>query len=174
MGSGTSEEGSGLYRIEITVGPGGGVRILNQPTPVPFKEAVRIAEQNLYARSAQLLPDRDPRAHEFSVQLRSFDAVTSGAKTGMGVLVALCSALLKKPVQGGMAVIGSLNLGGSTEPVFNPVAVVESAVEKGAGKVLMPVSARRQLVELSDEMATRVDIQFYSDARDALYKALVE
>ncbi len=174
MGSGTSEEGSGLYRIEITVGPGGGVRILNQPTPIAFKEAVRIAEQNLYARSTQLLPDRDPRAHEFSVQLRSFDAVTSGAKTGMGVLVALCSVLLKKPVQGGLAVVGSLNLGGSTEPVFNPVAVVESAVEKGAGKVLMPVSARRQLVELSDEMATRVDIQFYSDARDALYKALVE
>jgi len=34
--------------------------------------------------------------------------------------------------------------------------------------------ARRQLYDLSDEMATKVDIQFYQDARDALLKALAE
>jgi ATP-dependent Lon protease len=30
------------------------------------------------------------------------------------------------------------------------------------------------MYELSDDMATKVDIQFYSDARDALMKAMVE
>jgi ATP-dependent Lon protease len=38
----------------------------------------------------------------------------------------------------------------------------------------MPVACRRQLFDLSDEMATKVDIQFYLDARDVLLKALVE
>jgi ATP-dependent Lon protease len=38
----------------------------------------------------------------------------------------------------------------------------------------MPVSCRRQLFDLSDEMATKIDIQFYSDARDALFKAMSE
>jgi ATP-dependent Lon protease len=38
----------------------------------------------------------------------------------------------------------------------------------------MPVACRRQLIDLSDEMATKIDIQFYSDARDALLKAMVE
>jgi hypothetical protein len=33
---------------------------------------------------------------------------------------------------------------------------------------------RRQLFDLSDEMATKIDIQFYSDARDALIKAMVD
>jgi len=37
---------------------------------------------------------------------------------------------------------------------------------------LMPVACRRQLFDLSDDMATKVDIQFYSDARDALLKAI--
>jgi ATP-dependent Lon protease len=41
-------------------------------------------------------------------------------------------------------------------------------------KALMPVASRRQLFDLSDDMATRVDTQFYQDARDALLKALVE
>ena len=44
----------------------------------------------------------------------------------------------------------------------------------GADTVLMPVSARKQLFELSDDMATRINIQFYSDTPDALLKALLE
>ena len=40
--------------------------------------------------------------------------------------------------------------------------------------MLMPVSTRRHLIDLSDEMATKVDIQFYSDTTDALLKALTE
>ena len=69
---------------------------LDQPAPAPFKEAVRIAEQNLYARAEQLFPDRDPSAYQYSVQLHFVDTVNTGAKTGMGVFIALISALLKK------------------------------------------------------------------------------
>jgi ATP-dependent Lon protease len=38
----------------------------------------------------------------------------------------------------------------------------------------MPVSCRRQLFDLSDEMATKIDIQFYLDSREALIKLIVE
>ena len=48
------------------------------------------------------------------------------------------------------------------------------AVEKGATAILMPVTSRKMLFDLSDEMATKVDIQFYLDARDALLKSLGE
>lgn len=44
----------------------------------------------------------------------------------------------------------------------------EIAVEKGASVLLMPVSCRRQLFEISDGMVMKIDIQFYSEARDAL------
>jgi ATP-dependent Lon protease len=38
----------------------------------------------------------------------------------------------------------------------------------------MPVATRKQLNDLPDEIATRVTIVYYSDARDALIKALNE
>jgi ATP-dependent Lon protease len=38
----------------------------------------------------------------------------------------------------------------------------------------MPLSARRQLTELSDEMATKPIVVFYSDARDALVTSLAD
>jgi len=38
----------------------------------------------------------------------------------------------------------------------------------------MPVACRRQLFDLADEMAIKIDIQSYSDAPDALLKAIAE
>jgi ATP-dependent Lon protease len=171
---GGGEENPGLYRIEVNEGPGSGVKILNKPVPPAFKESMGYAEQNLYARSMQLVGDKDPRHHEFTAQLRAFDASKSGAKLGMASLAALCTALLKKSVRGGLIIVGEINLGGSIEPIHNPVTIAEIAVEKGATALLMPVACRRQLFDLSDDMATKIDIQFYSDARDALLKAMVE
>ena len=174
IGPGGPETGPALYRIEATVGPGSGVRILNAPVPPAFRESTRYAEQNLYARARELVGDRDPRAHEFSVQLRAMDHDRSGAALGLPALLALCGALLEQSLKGGLIVVGGLNLGGSVEPLANAVGVVEAAVEKGAGTVLLPVSARRRLFDLSDDMATRVNLQFYGDAPDALFKALLE
>lgn len=47
-------------------------------------------------------------------------------------------------------------------------------IEKGACVLLVPVACRRQLFDLSDDMATKIDIQFYADARDALLKAMLD
>jgi ATP-dependent Lon protease len=174
LSPGGGEEHPGLFRLEVTEGPGSGVRVLNKPVPQPFQESIRCAEQNLYARAMSLVGDRDPRSHEFSVQLRGFDAAKSGAKTGVACLIALCGALLRKSVRGGLVVVGEVTLGGTIEPVHNAVSLAELAVEKGAKALLLPVAARRQLFELSDDMATKLDIEFYQDARDALLKALAE
>ena len=151
-----------------------GVKILNAPVPPTFRESVRYAEQNLYTRSKQLVGDRDPRSHEFSLQLRAMDNDRSGTSLGLPTLMALCGGLLEKSTKGGLIVVGALNLGGSVEPLTNAVGIIEVAVEKGADTMLMPVSARKQLFELSDDMATRINIQFYSDTPDALLKALLE
>jgi ATP-dependent Lon protease len=172
LSPGGGDENPGLYRLDVTEGPGSGVKILNQPAPAPFKESVKCAEQNLYGRAKELVGDRDPRQHEFSIQLRAFDSAKSGNAVGIGTLLALCSGLLQKSIKGGMVVTGGLNLGGSIEPIFNPINVVELAIEKGAGSILMPVSSRRQLNDLPDDLAAKITVLFYLDARDALLKAL--
>jgi ATP-dependent Lon protease len=169
---GNVDENAGLFRVDATSGPGSGVHVLNRPVPAPFTESVRYAEQNLYARGKELVGDHDPRAHEFSVQLRGFDAAKGGAALGLPVLLALCSSLLNKSLRGGLIAVGGLNLGGGLDPVYNAVSVAELAVEKGAVTLLIPISARRQLNDLSDEMMMKLSILYYADAREALLKAL--
>ena len=174
IGQGVEDSGVGLHRIEVAVGPGNGAKILNQPVPPAFRESVRVGEQNLYSRSAELVGVREPRSHEYSVQLRPFDADKSGAGLGLPVLVALVGGLLERSTRGGTIIVGPLNLGGSLDLIHNPVAIAELAVEKQATNLLMPVAARRALNDLPDDLWTKISIDFYSDPADGVFKALLE
>jgi ATP-dependent Lon protease len=99
------------------------VKILNQPTQPPFRESVKVGEQNLYTRAKDLVGDRDPREHEFSIQMRAIDADKSGNGLGLAVLVALCGSLLGRNTRGGTIVVGSLNLGGSLDASGLPASI---------------------------------------------------
>jgi len=92
----------------------------------------------------------------------------------MAVLIGMCSAVLEKNIKGGLVIVGQLNLGGSLDLVYNAVNLAEISVEKGATTLLIPLNARKQLNELSDEMITKINIQYYTDLRDCLMKALLE
>jgi len=174
LGVGGPEEHAGLYRVDVNMGPGSGVKVMNNPVPKAFQERVRYAEQNLYAQARSLVGEREPRQHEFSLQLRAFDAARSGAGLGLPALLALCSALLEKSLRGGLIAVGNLNLGGGIDPVYNAVDLAELAAEKRATTLLIPISARRQLNDLSDDVAARLTLLYYTAVRDALLKALGE
>ena len=171
---GSSDAAPGLFRVEVNSGPGGGAKILNQPTPPAFRESVKVGEQNLYNMAKQLLGERDPRGYEYTLQLRAMDADKNGYGLGVSVLVAMVGSLVNRNTKGGTIIVGSLNLGGSVEMLPNAVALAEIAVDKKATTLLMPVAARRQLNDLPDDMWTKINIEFYKDPADAVYKALVE
>ena len=79
-------DGAALLSVQALVSGYGGVRILNQAPPAPFRESLKVAEQNLYSRSRELVGDRNPREHEFAVQLRAMDANKSGAQLAWDLL----------------------------------------------------------------------------------------
>ena len=106
--------------------------------------------------------------------MRAMDADKTGGGVGLPVLVALCGSLLGRNTRGGTIVVGALNLGGSVELIPNAVRIAELAIDKQAQTLLMPVVARRQLNELPDELWTKINVEFYKDAADAVFKSLAE
>lgn len=93
---------------------------------------------------------------------------------GLPVLVSMVGGLLERSTRGGTILVGPLNLGGSLELLQNPVAIAELAVDKQATTILMPVGARRALNDLPDDLWTKVNVEFYSDPADGVFKALLE
>ena len=171
---GGQDEGPGLYRIEVNETPGSGVKITNVGAPGPLRESVQTAYQNLLARNRELIDDRDARQHELNIQVRAMDVAREGVHLGVPILLAFCSALLNRSLRGGLIVVGGLSVGGSFEPIHNAIGITELAVEKGAQTILFPVSARRQLNDLSDDMAARITVIYYTETRDALLKAVTD
>ena len=169
------------------MGRKGGKASMEQRTPDQREEfarqggiaggAARAKALTKVERSAiakEVVGERDPRQHEFSIQMRAMDADKSGVGLGLPVLVALCGSLLGKNTRGGTIIVGSLNLGGSIDMIPNAIRIAELAIDKQAQTLLMPVSARRQLNDLPDDLWTRISIEFYKDGADAVFKALVE
>jgi ATP-dependent Lon protease len=110
--------------------------------------SVRVGEQNLYTRSKVLVGDRNPREEEFSIQMRPMDSDKTGSGLGVPVLVALCRAFLGATRAEGLLLLAHL--------------------------ILADRSARRQLNDLPDDLWTKISIEFYKDASDAVFKSLVE
>ncbi len=76
--------------------------------------------------------------------------------------------------EGGLIVVGSLNLGGSVDMIPNPVAVAELAVEKEGVAAPHACFVATPTARPADEMATKVNIVFYADVADAFLKAILE
>lgn len=83
--------------------------------------------------------------------------------------------MLDRHARGGAVVPGALNLGGSVVPPPPDAArIAEFAIDKGARALLLPVSARRRLDDLPDSVWTGLDIEFYADGLDGVFKVLAE
>src|SRR5437870_5356819 len=44
IGPGGTDEGAGLFRIDVNEGPGSGIKIVNVSAPGPFRESMKYAE----------------------------------------------------------------------------------------------------------------------------------
>jgi MarR family transcriptional regulator, organic hydroperoxide resistance regulator len=162
-----------LSRSEVAETRGHGIRLQNESPSAALRAAVRTAKDYLYRHASDLVGTRNPEAHELVVEVHPLNGGKSGGAFAMGLLLACCSALLKKQLRGGLVIVGEL-AGDAIKPVQQPAELVETAGGEGARAILMPVSCRRALADLSDEVATTVEILFYASASDALTKALQE
>jgi ATP-dependent Lon protease len=120
-----------------------------------------------------LLGARNPTSHELRVEVRALKGKKADGSVGVGLLLALCSALLEKPLRGGLVIVGELE-GDRVKPMQQATGILEAAIRAGARALLVPVSSRPALAEVSDDIATQIDVLFYANVMDALARALHE
>jgi MarR family transcriptional regulator, organic hydroperoxide resistance regulator len=162
-----------LARVEVTASRGQGVRIGGESPSAALRAGVKAAKDYLYAHVTDLVGAHNPKDLELVIAVHPLDGSKADGAYGMGLLLACCSATLKKPLRGGLVVVGEL-AGETLKPIKQSSDFVEAAVREGARAILLPVACRRALLEVSDEIATQIEILFYASAADALKKALQE
>ena len=113
-----------------------------------------------------------PGEHDFHLQMVELQSTGPTSALPLTTFVAMCSAVLGKPVQSQMVVLGSMSLGGSSIPVQNLAETLQVAFDAGAKRILLPMASVGDIPTIPGELFAKFQTSFYSDPVDAVFKAL--
>jgi len=91
---------------------------------------------------------------------------------GVALIVAVISAIKRVSVQPALVILGDISIQGNIKGVRTLVEPCQLAMENGARRALIPIENRRQFLEVSGDVAEKLDPIFYGDAPVAANKAL--
>lgn len=163
----------GLYRIETQLTPGsGGLATSGLANNSSAKEAVKVGFDFFRANAAQVSASIKALEHDY--HLHFVELHNSGPNTSIALtsFVALCSAVLGKPLQQQLVVLGNMSLGGSLIPVENLAETFQVAFDSGAKRILIPASSAKDIHTIPNTLFSKFQFGFYDSPLDAVFKAL--
>lgn len=164
---------TGLYRFETQMTAGNGKHAVSGlGSNTAAKEAIRVGFDYFKGNLSRISAAAKFSEHEYHLHVVELHSTGPSTTTSLAALIAFCSILLAKPVQEQMVVLGSMTLGGVTNPVQDLAACLQVAFDSGAKKVLLPMASAMDIPTVPTELFTKFQVSFYADPLDAVYKAL--
>lgn len=163
----------GLYRIEIQMSPGNGsVRFSGLGSNSAAKESLRVAFDYFKANSSRVSVTPKAGDHDFHIHVVELHNSGSAEALTLTAVIALASALMRKPVQSQIVVLGSMSLGGNIVPVENLAESMRVALDAGARRILIPSSSVGDFQTVPGELLAKFQNSFFADPIDAVFKAM--
>ena len=163
----------GVYRIETQITAGNGKLTLSGfGTSTAAKEPVKVAFDFLKANISRISGSSIIKEHNFHVHAVELQNTGISNELALPSLVALSSALLKKPVQSQMIVLGTMTLGGNISPVTDLAETLQACFAAGAKKIALPMTNAADIPTVPAELFTKFQTNFYADPVDAIFKIL--
>jgi ATP-dependent Lon protease len=162
----------GLCRVEVGCAGGTGRLKLAGGIEGTMKESIQRAFGYLQSNKVKL-----GIAHEFDTtdfHVEAIDLLQNrvSCECGMALIVAIISSIKRISVQPALVILGDISIQGNIKGVRTLVEPCQLAMENGARRALIPIENRRQFLEVSGDVAERIDPIFYGDAPVAANKAL--
>ena len=172
VGSDPTDRKLALFLIQTQINPGSGRLIpLGHLSPA-MREALKAADAYLKAHMRDLGIDRDPRQYDFTVQAVNLNQAKEGAETAIAFFISLVSALLDRPTEPAVVVIGEMSVRGLLQKVTSLPERLQLALEAGARKILIPSENKRDLADVPDEVLDRLQPVFYASPLNAAIRAM--
>ncbi|MDA1166188.1 MAG: protease Lon-related BREX system protein BrxL [Planctomycetota bacterium] len=173
VATGGSDSHLGLYRLETQVSAGNGsLKMSGLGSNMKAKEAIKVGFDYFKANASSVSASVKVSDHDYHLHI--IELQNTGPTTAMTLttFIALCSAVLGKPIQSQMVVLGSMSLGGNIIPVESLAESLQVAHDAGAKRVLLPMASVSDIPTIPGELFAKFQTSFYSDPRDAAFKAL--
>jgi ATP-dependent Lon protease len=168
----TPDDKVAIFRVEVTGLPGSGrLRLAGTPSR-SLRDSIQTAFDYVRARQRELGVEAILEKQDYHVQVIDLVASREDAEAGMPFFVALASLLRGAAVLPSLVVIGQVSIQGHVSSVHSLAELLQSIMDNGARRALIPMESRRQYLDAPMDVAERVDPIFYADTMTAAVKAL--
>jgi ATP-dependent Lon protease len=167
-------ENNAVVKIEVVVIPGNGKVNITGTSNQLVKENIKNTFNYLKANEKTILNERHSLSN-FDINIQVSTILGSNVTDGIGaaVYVAIISALYKKNLKGGLAVLGNISIGGAIERASNFADRVSSLSENGAKTILVPTLNMSEFSTLPQTIFSKTDVPFYTDSQTLLQKVIL-
>jgi ATP-dependent Lon protease len=163
----------GLYRLETQVTAGNGaLKMSGLGSNAAAKEAIKVGFDFFKANANTVSGSIKAGDHDYHIHLVELHNTGPTPSLTLATFVALCSAVLGKPVQTQMVVLGNMSLGGSVVPVEHVAETLQVVFDAGGKRLLLPMASVGDIPSVPGELFAKFQTSFYADASDAVFKSL--
>ena len=167
-------ENNSLVKVEVVVLKGSGKVNITGTNNQDVKENVKNTYNYLRANEKSLLSDQHSlTGYDLNIQVSNLLGAFISGGIGCAVYVSILSAIYKKNLKPGLAVLGNISIGGAIERALNFADKVTLLSENGARTVLVPMDNLNEITTLPSGILGKTDTPFYGNGQMLLQKAVL-
>ena len=163
----------GLYRLESQMVAGNGkFEKTGLQNDSKAKEAVNTAYNYLKANASCISTSLSMNNNDFVLNVQDLQGIGMTKTLSLSAMISLVSIGLKKTIISSTAVLGDISIAGTLNKVDELAHTLQLCLDSGAKKVLLPIVSAADLASVPAELIGHFQLIFYSDPKDAVFKAL--
>jgi ATP-dependent Lon protease len=161
-----------LYRLEVGCSPGTGKLKVAGGIEGTMKESIQRAFAYIQGHKANMGIAQMMDTTDFHVEAIDLLINHIPCDAGIGLVVAIYSAIKKHSSLAALLILGDLSIQGNIKAVRSLAEPLQIGMDNGARRALIPIDNKRHFLDVSADIMERVDPIFYSDPMTAAVKAL--
>ncbi len=167
-------ENLALIRIEVVITQGTGKLNISGVSGTDVKENIKNTYQYIKANEKTILNEQHSlKNFDITVQVSKLLGASVSSGIGSAVYIAIISAIYKKNLKMGLAVLGNISVGGAIERSTHFADKVTLLSENGAKSVIVPMDNLNELANVPASVLGMTDVPFYSNNILLMQKAIL-
>jgi ATP-dependent Lon protease len=166
-------ESNALVKIEVVAIKGSGKVNVTGTNSAEVKENIKNTYNYLRANEKSILNEQySLTGFDLNIQISNLMGASIKGGIGSALYVAIISAIYKKNLKAGLAVVGNISIGGAIERSLNFADKISLLSENGAKTVLVPMDNLTELSTLPTAILGKTDVPFFANSQMLLQKAI--
>jgi ATP-dependent Lon protease len=163
-----------LVRIEAVTTSGSGKLNISGVSNTGVKENIKNTYQYIKANEKTILSEQHSlKNYDITIQVTNMLGASMSSGVGAAVYLSIVSALYKKNLKAGLAVLGNISVGGAIERSINFADKLTMLSENGAKTVIVPIENLSELADIPPTVLGNTDVPFYQNNQTLMQKAVL-